>query len=227
MKAEANTQARVPAAAEGRSNAPVAPVTLLGERDAAQRFAGLIAGKGQAAAKDGKENRAKSPLLPAAKPKEDAPLSSPRGRAEKAQEQPAFGVEPALAATAGARSAESRPLDKEEPTGLQAPAPREAAVAPISAPPSSTAADPADAAAFSQALDRILADQRASSETQLTLPDGRWAAQAARIATAPDGAGVSLSLDLQQGEQHDQAATRELRRRLEARGIRVASIEAR
>lgn len=224
MKAEANTQTQAPAAPNGRASVPTAPVTLLGERDAAQRFAGLIAGKGLPT---GKEAKGKPLLLPAAKPKEDAPPQPLRGRAEEKKEPLAPGAEQALAAVPRALPTEPQPLDHDDAAGVQALTPREAAVAASPAPASSAAVDPAEAAAFSQALDRVHADQRASSETQLTLPEGRWAAQAARIATAPDGAGVSLSLDLQQGEQHDQAATRELRRRLEARGIRVASIEAR
>jgi hypothetical protein len=215
MRAEANVQTQAKAGPEPR--APLMAPAPDAKGEAARKFAGLLAGK------DGKTEPKGQQVL--------AGREQPKGKtaalAEQQDEPDALaGVDVALARAPAspAKPKPQQPLVREDAASPQPVGERPATIA---APQATAAADPADAAAFAQALDRIHAETRASSETQLTLPEGRWVAQGARIAAAPDGAGVSLSLDLRQGEQHDQAATRELRRRLEARGIRVASIEAR
>lgn len=218
MKAEASAPASQAPAPAPLRNGPATPLSPLQQREAAQRFAGLI-GRGDAKGAPGK------PLPQAG---QTGPMP---GKAKDSLLDLMYGEAPELAGELGAAASapvpkqDTQPLARDDASSAIAPTgERPAASVAPTAP--TAAADPTDSAAFAQAMDRVHADQRASSETQLLLPEGRWAAQGARIAAAPDGAGVSLSLDLRQGEQHDQAATRELRRRLEARGIRVASIEA-
>lgn len=211
MKAEANVQA-----------APTGDQRIAGlqrpqadpKGEAARKFAGVMASKGG----DKEPRLVRGPVAERGEPKGKA--ASPKREREEG-DTAALSAE--VASATPKREAPARHT-REDGATIRPAGERPATVA---APPQSSAgADPAATAAFAQALDRVHADTRASSETQLTMSDGRWAAQAARIVAAPDGGGVSLTLDLNQGEQHDQAATRELRRRLEARGIRVASIDA-